>query len=395
MDKLLVLAAGILQIPIINKAKEMGVYVISADGSEHAPGLSLADKGIVADICDKDVMLEIARREGVTGVIHPCSEVSMHVMGYINDQLGLSGISELIVRKATNKALMRKAFAEYGASSPCSIETFNSEEAWKIFNAFDSNAILKPSRNSGSRGIAKITKSTSRKEFESAYAISLENSRDNSVLIEDFIEGPEFSIEVLIYNSKINILTITDKLTTEAPHFVELGHSQPTQILDELQGLVHQTVTDGIRALGLNNCAAHAEVKIQDGKVYIMEIGARLGGDFITTNLTPLSTGIDMVAGAINIALGHEPNLSPMHAPQGSCVRYITPRPGVVKSIQKVVEIPEYVKEYEVYKQIGETVSEVCSSLDRSGHVIAVGKDAKEAIKNVEDIIHRTIVVTE
>lgn len=395
MDKLLVLAAGILQIPIIKKAKEIGVYVIAVDGSSHAPGLSLADKAIVANICDKEIMLEIAKNEGVTGVIHPCSEVSMHVMGYINDKLGLAGIGEQVARRATNKALMRKAFADYGASSPRSYETFNVDEAWCLFCGFMGNAILKPSRNSGSRGIAKITKQISRENFELAYAISYENSRDKSVLIEDFIEGPEFSIEVLVYDNIINILTITDKLTTGAPHFVELGHSQPTQIPEDLQYLVRQTVTDGVRALGLNNCAAHAEVKIQDGKVYIMEIGARLGGDFITTNLTPLSTGIDMVAGAINIALGHEPNLAPLHTPQGSCIRYITPKPGIIKSINMVEDVPAYVKDYEVYWHVGDTVSEICSSLDRSGHVIVIGKDAKEAINNAEDIIGKTIVVTE
>lgn len=395
MDRLLILAVGILQIPIIQKAKEMGVYVIAADGSDHAPGLALADKAIVANICDKEVMLDIAKREGVTGVIHPCSEVSMNVMGYINDTLGLAGISEETALKATNKALMRKAFAEYGASSPRSIETFTADEAWEVFKRMDGNGILKPSRNSGSRGIAKITKAICYEEFCTDYAISMENSRDHSVLIEDFIEGSEYSIEVLIYNNDIHILTITDKVTTGAPHFVELGHSQPTQISTEMQSLVHQTVRDGIRALGLNNCAAHAEVKIQNGKVYIMEIGARLGGDFITTNLTPLSTGIDMVAGAIMLALGHEPDLTPKHAAQGSCVRYITPKPGIVKSIERVNDVPSCIKEYEIYKQVGDSVSEICSSLDRSGHVIAVGTSVKDAVANAEDIVRRTIVTTE
>lgn len=395
MDKLLVLAAGILQIPIIKKAKEMGIYVVAADGSDHAPGLPLADKAIVANICDKELMLDICKQEGITGVIHPCSEVSMNVMGYINDRLGLAGISEETAYRATNKALMRKAFAKYGASSPRSIETFTADEAWKVYQGMEGNGILKPSRNSGSRGIAKITKETSYADFCSAFSVSMENSRDNSVLIEDFIEGPEFSIEVLVYNDEAHILTITDKITTEAPHFVELGHSQPTQLSPEMQDSVRQTVKDGIRALGLNNCAAHAEVKIQQGNVYIMEIGARLGGDFITTNLTPLSTGIDMVAGAINIALGHEPDMMPKHEPQGACVRYITPHPGIVKSIEMVDDVPEYVDEYEVYKQVGDTVSEICSSLDRSGHVITIGKDSEEAICHAEDIVQRTIVVTE
>src|SRR5574344_1334141 len=112
MDKLLVIGAGILQIPVIKKAKELGIYVVATDGSENALGLALADKGIAVNICDKQLMLEVAKAEGVTGAIHPCSEVAMDVLGYINEQMGLSGITEDMAHRATNKALMRKAFAE-------------------------------------------------------------------------------------------------------------------------------------------------------------------------------------------------------------------------------------------------------------------------------------------
>ena len=91
--KLLVLAAGILQITVIKKAKAMGYYVIAADGDPNARGFQYADKAICANITDEEVMLKIAREEGVDGVIHPCSEVSMNVMGRINDELGLAGIT--------------------------------------------------------------------------------------------------------------------------------------------------------------------------------------------------------------------------------------------------------------------------------------------------------------
>ena len=123
MKKLLVLAAGILQVPVIKKAREMGHYVIAADGNPEAAGLPLADKAIVANITDEEVMLRIACEEKVDGVIHPCSEVSMNVMGRINDELGLSGVSRETAIQATNKHLMRKAFERYGAPSPKSFCT--------------------------------------------------------------------------------------------------------------------------------------------------------------------------------------------------------------------------------------------------------------------------------
>ena len=92
MKKLMVLGAGILQIPIIKRAREMGLYVIATDGDPNACGFQYADKTIVANIIDEEVMLKIARNEQINGVIHPCSEVSMNVMGRINDELGLAGI---------------------------------------------------------------------------------------------------------------------------------------------------------------------------------------------------------------------------------------------------------------------------------------------------------------
>ena len=114
--RLLVLAAGILQVPVIKKAREMGYYVVASDGDANAVGLRYADKAIVANITDEEAMLQVALKEKVDGIIHPCSEVSMNVMGYINDSLGFSGISKLMAKRATNKHLMREAFAKYGHS---------------------------------------------------------------------------------------------------------------------------------------------------------------------------------------------------------------------------------------------------------------------------------------
>ena len=137
----------------------MGYYVIAADGDPNARGFLYADKAICANITDEEVMLKIARDEGVDGVIHPCSEVSMNVMGRINDELGLAGITREQAIRATNKHLMRKAFEAGNAPSPKSILTESAEDAWNQFIAMSTDAILKPSRNSGARGIAKVAKS--------------------------------------------------------------------------------------------------------------------------------------------------------------------------------------------------------------------------------------------
>ena len=394
--KLLVLAAGILQVPIIKRAREMGYFVIAADGNPNAVGLQFANKQICANITDEDEMLVIAKREDIDGVIHPCSEVSMNVMGRINDELNLSGVSRKQAVVATNKHLMREAFKKGDAPSPLSILAKSAEDAWEYFyNDFHTNAILKPSRNSGSRGIAKVGCGISKEGFINLYDIALQESRDNFVLIEQFIEGPEFSVEIIVWEGQVNVLTVTDKKTTEAPHFVELGHNQPSCFPEETVALVKDAAIRGVKALGVDKCACHAEVKVQNGKAYLMEIGARMGGDFIST-LTRLSTGIDMVAAAINCALNIEPDLLPKAEPQGVCIRYFCPKPGKLVSISntEVLDDPR-VHEWEIYHQVGDEIPEVTSSLCRSGHVIVTEETPQKAIAYADSLLNEVKIETE
>ena len=389
MKRLLVLAAGILQISVIKKAREMGYYVIATDGNPNARGFNYANKSICVNITDEEEMLRVAIEEKIDGVIHPCSELSMNVMGRINNELGLSGISREQAIRATNKFLMREAFASYGAPSPKSILTKSAEDAWNNFeNNFNMNAILKPSRNSGSRGIAKVIKGMEKEKFFKLYDIALNESRDKSVLIEQFIEGPEFSIEIIVWNHEVHVLTVTDKKTTEAPHFVELGHSQPSCFPEETVRIIREAAVAGVKALEVNNCACHAEVKVQNGQAYLMEIGARLGGDFISTELTHLSTGIDMVAAAIDCALGIKPCLEPKEEKHGACIRYFTPKPGKLVGISnlEVLDDPRvYAKK--IYHVVGDVINEVHSSLDRSGHVIVTEQTPQKSIELAERLV--------
>lgn len=397
MKRLLVLAAGLLQIPVIKKAKDLGYYVIAADGNSMAQGLIYADKAVVANITSEELMLEIARKEKIDGVIHPCSEVAMNVMGYINDELGLCGISRETALKATNKHLMREAFEKGNAPSPWS-ECFEfAEDAWRQYNKTSTEEmILKPSRNSGSRGISKISKGLKKNEFVVLFERSKAESRDKTVMLEQFIDGPEFSVEIIIWQKKIHILTVTDKKTTGAPYFVELGHNQPSCYPESTVEIIKQAAYQGVIALELNNCAAHAEIKLHEGNAYIMEIGARLGGDFISTELTRLSTGIDMVEAAVNVALGVVPDLTSTEPKYSVCIRYFCPMPGKVIGIENenILKNDPSVYSYDIYHREGEIVREVKSSLDRSGHVIVLGETPMQAIDHAEELINTVQIRT-
>ena len=397
MKKLLVLAAGILQVPIIKKAKELGIYVIAADGNPNAVGFRYADKTIVVDITSEEDVLKVAHEEQIDGVIHPCSEVSMNVMGRINDELGLCGITREQAIRATNKYIMREAFKKGNAPSPKSYLSDDVESAWRhLQNDFQEDAILKPSRNSGSRGVAKVSRDIDKSEFVRLYNISYNESRDKSVLIEQFIDGPEFSIEIIVWQGIVNVLTVTDKKTTGAPHFVELGHNQPSCYpIRDIETLKEAAIA-GVKSLEVNNCACHAEAKLMNGKAYLMEIGARLGGDFISTDLTHISTGVDMVAAAINVALGVEPDLVPRTVPKGVCIRYFCPPSGKLLSINNTeILSSQHVYSWKIYRKKGDIIPEITSSLSRSGHVIVTEETPQKAIELAEKIIQTVRFVIE
>ena len=252
---------------------------------------------------------------------------------------------------------------------------------------------MKPSRNSGSRGIAKVEKGIAKELFVTLYQRALEESRDHQVLIEQFIEGPEFSVEVIVWQGEPHVLAVTDKKTTEAPYFVELGHNQPSVYPEETQKKLKDGAIAGCKALGLTNCAAHCELKVQDGEAYLMEIGARMGGDFISTVLTHLSTGIDMVAATIDVVLGIEPDLKPTGEKHGVAIRYFTPKPGKVVSIENTDAL-ECVYKAKIYVKPGDEVREVKSSLDRSGHVIVTAATPQEAIVIAEELTEKVNIVT-
>jgi biotin carboxylase len=383
---LLVLAAGSLQVPAITVGKRLGLRVVAADGVQTAPGLPLAHAAHIVDITNPRVCLEVARAEKVDGVIHICSEVAMASLGLVNRELGLHGPDPETVIRATNKERMRRAFETGGAPSPKSIGVSSEAEALDAAANIAGALIVKPSRNSGSRGVTYVPGKAGSRCLLAAFRHAMAESRDRSALIEQYVEGPEFSVEALAWNGRLEILAITDKLTTGQPNFVEMGHSQPTRLSPTDAEKIRQAAVLGIRALKLDWCAAHAEVKLATDGPYLMEIGARLGGDFITTELVPRSTGVDMVAAAIRLCLGEEPDLEPQHGARGAAIRYLAPEPGMVERVTGVEEARRQpgVQVVEVYVAPGDQVRKVNSSLSRVGHVIAEGLTAEEAVANAE-----------
>lgn len=305
MNKLAVIGASYLQLPLVMKAKEMGLEVHCFAWAEGAVCKELADFFYPISIIDKEDILKVCQEVGIDGICTIASDVAAPTVAYVANKMNLVGNGYEVAVRANNKYLMREAFMKAGVPCPkymmVTPDTFESEAIKDDFKKLHYPIIVKPTDRSGSLGVTKVEGPA---DLYSAIELAMEKSFMHQAMVEEFIEGREISVEFISYNGIHFPLQITDKVTTGAPHFVELEHHQPSTLSEEMFATIYDITKNALNALGLTNGASHAEYKItDDGRIAVMEIGGRMGGDFIGSDLVRLSTGYDFVKGVIDVAL--------------------------------------------------------------------------------------------
>ena len=393
MKRLLILGASVLQLPAIKKAKEMGYYVGVIDYNPSAVGVSCADEYFNVSTIDEEGVYRVAKDFRADGIITLATDMPMRSLAYACEKLGLVGISYATAIKVTDKAEMIRAFEKYGVHHPKFFVINNTSDIEKISSKMFYPCITKPTDNSGSRG---VTVAYNIKELKEAVVYSSANARNGRVIIEELMKGYEVSVEVIIYNNIPTIIQITDKLTTGEPHFVEIGHSQPSSLPTDILQKIELLTYRAIQAVGIENGAAHVEIMITDQGPKLIELGARLGGDCITTHLVPLSTGVDMVKAIIDISLGDTPDLD-IKFSKGSAIRFITASCGKIKEIigiDTALKKPN-IANIEVIKKSGDIINTLQSSMDRIGYVISNSYDVRSAIFACERALTNIEVVLE
>lgn len=383
---IMILGASILQLPAIEKAIEMGLKVIAVDMNAEAIGFSVP--GVIKEVIstiDTPAILEAAKKHHIDGIMTLASDMPMRSVAAVSHEMGLVGISEATALKATNKAFMRDALKENDVPIPLYYRVKGKEafkEAVEKVKMAGYKCIVKPADNAGSRGVALLTANS---DLDEAYNYTVQYSRSGEMVVEEFMEGPEVSVETLAVGGDVRVIQITDKLTTGAPSFVEMGHSQPSQLSAAIQDQIRNVTIAANKAIGIADGPSHTEIKVTKDGPKIVELGARLGGDCITTHLVPLSTGIDMVENNILIALGEKPDLEHKWK-KGSAIRYLENQKGTIKAIEGIDDaesIPNVVQ-VSIVHGAGEQVDVIKSSVDRIGFVIAQADNVIEAIKTSE-----------
>ena len=397
MKKIMILGASILQLPAIRKAKELGLSVVAVDMNPLAVGF--LEDGIEREIIstlDIPAVVAAAKRHAVDGVMTLASDMPMRTVAAVARELGLVGISEETAEKATNKASMRKALREGGVPIPEFYRVSSEEEFRAAVQKLPAPFIVKPADNSGSRGIVKIEDKSDTEQLLAAYRYSRSHARGGDVVAEEYMTGPEVSVETLTVDGICHIVQITDKITTGAPHFVEMGHTQPSGLPEDTLLRIAEVARAANRALGIDNGPSHTEVIVTEEGPKIVELGARLGGDCITTHLVPLSTGVDMVASCLRIALGESPSLTTREG-RGAAIRYLRAKPGKILSIDgcREAETLPGIAQVSIVHGVGETATEIESSSDRLGFVIASASNREEAVRRCEDAVEKIKIEVE
>ena len=382
--KIMILGASILQLPAIKKAKEMGLTVVAVDMDPNAIGFK--EEGIIKEVIstiDIEKVLIAAKKHEIDGVMTLASDMPMRTVAVVAKELGLVGIDEETAFNATNKYAMRKALMKNNVPIPMFFRVSNESEALEAVSKLRDKGykvIIKPADNSGSRGIDLLS-SYDEDSILKAYNYSKEYSRSGDVLVEEYMEGPEVSVETISIDGVCHVIQITDKLTTGAPYFVEMGHSQPSALASDVKEAIANVAIAANMAIGIVNGPSHTEIKVTKDGPKIVELGARLGGDNITTHLVPLSTGVNMVEACIKIALGEKPNIETKHD-MGSAIRYFNSYEGIITDISGLDNAKNIlgVKQISVVHNIGEEINDIKSSSDRIGFVIAQAETPHEAI---------------
>ncbi|EGC84695.1 ATP-grasp domain-containing protein [Anaerococcus hydrogenalis] len=316
----------------------------------------------------------------------------MTTVAKVAKELDLIGIDEKTAINATNKSKMRDALKAYGVPIPM---YFSVEDYDQYIKAIDNlrnkkyKCIVKPADNSGSRGI-RLVENYDIDQLKKIYDYCKKNSNSGKLVVEEYMQGSEVSVETISRNGACNVIQITDKLTTGAPYFVEMGHNQPSQFPIDIIEKIKKVAIDANKAVGIENGPSHTEIKVTKDGPKIVELGARLGGDNITTHLVPYSTGINMVEASIKMALGEEIDIT-KKIDMASAARYKKCDIGKIVEISGIDEAREVsgIKDIKIVHKAGDYSNVIKSSNDRVCYVISQEDSVEKAIESCEKALEK------
>ncbi|MDD2229566.1 MAG: ATP-grasp domain-containing protein [Candidatus Cloacimonetes bacterium] len=390
MKKIMILGAGVYQVPLIKTAKRMGLKSIVVSYKGNYPGFAFADEIEYIDIRDTEKVLEAARRHGIGGICTTGSDVGVKTIGFVNDAMSLCGVSYSAALLANNKYEMKQAFIRNEARSAKGIKVESETEALSAFKDLGSNVVFKTVDSSGNRGIIHIQDECL---VENAFHECLSYSQCKYIMVEEFLQGEEIGAEAFISEGKVAFVLPhrKDVIETNAP--IPIGQWVPAGLDEETERDVEKQVLSGISALGLDNCAVNVDIMIIDNKGYLIEIGARAGGGACLPESVSAYYGFNHYENIVNAALGIPIVLKFATPAPNACRMLFSEKEGIIKRLNKRKAIHPDLIELSFDYKIGDLVPKFVNKTHRIGHVIVKGSSAEEARHNLRELIRSIDIV--
>ena len=378
MKRVAIIGANEFQNPLIEKARELGLETHVFAWQDGSIGERTADCFHPISIVETDRILDACRHLGVSAVCSIGSDLAAITVVKVAGALGLPCNPPETAVLATNKYRMREAFRDAGIPVPAFFKADGAEKDLEQARALRFPVIVKPTDRSGSRGITKVDRFDPDR-LRAAVAAALKESFEKRAVIEEYLEGPEYSCEALSVDGQHTVLAITKKYTTGAPHFIETGHIEPPDLTQAEEEKVHRAVTAGLDALHVRLGASHSEFRIDPGtgEARLIEIGARMGGDCIGSDLVRLSTGVDFVELTLRAALGECPKPEAQGYRRAALVRFLFTQSDLERFHQIEKERPDLLVRASGMRQPGSAVTD---SSTRLGFYILSGEDREELV---------------
>ena len=376
--KLLILGAGIYQVPLIKKAKEMGLETIVASIPGNYPGFALADRVVYEDTTDKEAILRLAREEGVAGVCVCGTDVCVPAQGYVCDQLGLKGPSEAAAERAQDKTLMKEAFAAGGVRTARFVHVDLSDaNPAALCEELGYPVIFKSVDSSGSRGITRVD---GPEDIPYAYEQVVANTHTDHYLVEEFLTGEEFGAQAFVCDGEVRFILPHGDYVFQGDTGVPVGHFAPYDMGPEIVADAEEQLRRAVKSLEVDNCAINADFMLCRGKTYVLEIGARAGATCLV-EMTSLYYGYDYYEKIIRCNLGESPDFTPAAAPRPNAeMLFQAPETGVLTGVDlSAVPKDPRIVDLSMDYAVGERVRAFRKGPDRIGQIIVTGDSVPEA----------------
>lgn len=420
---ILILGAGLMQRPAIEAAKKIGARAVVIDGNPNAVCVPLADEFFHIDLKDRDAILELAKKldaEGGLRAIFTAGTDFSASVSYVAEKLNLNAHSFEATLNASIKTRMRECFDKNHIPSPkffCVEKSDSDEKILEMVNSLGFPCVIKPVDNMGARGCRMIR---NKNEVSSAIKDARDNSRSGSAILEEYMAGPEFSIDALVHDGTFTITGFAIRHIFFEPYFIEMGHTMPAVIDSVERNELIATFALAAKSLGLTEGAAKADIKYTAKGPMIGEIAARLSGGYMSGWTYPYASDFDLTESALDIASGKNPEKliakripveytppkscekleKPYEIFEVPCVRTCAERayisiPGIIAEItgEDKAKISENVKElFPRGFKAGDKVDFPRNNVQKCGNVIAIADTFEKAAEAAENACSKILI---